>query len=109
MKQTLTRLVLTLPMVWLVVGLVYFPIHPVPGNPIPQMQGEGATPADIGALRQQYLLSSRPAPPHAIQPQLGSSIRMLTDVYYRWVIPRMRTWPVQRPSPNLTCTRCCPF
>jgi len=56
MKQTLTRLVLTLPMVWLVVGLVYFPIHPVPGNPIPQMLGDCATPADIGAPRQQYFL-----------------------------------------------------
>ena len=54
MKQTLTRLVLTLPVVWLVVSLVFLLIHLVPGDPIVQMLGEGATPADIGALRHQY-------------------------------------------------------
>lgn len=54
MKQTLTRLFLTLPVVWLVVSLVFLLIHLVPGDPILQMLGEGATPADIGALRHQY-------------------------------------------------------
>jgi len=54
MKQTLTRLLLTLPVVWLVVSLVFLLIHLVPGDPILQMLGEGATPADIGALRHQY-------------------------------------------------------
>jgi ABC-type dipeptide/oligopeptide/nickel transport system permease component len=54
MKQTFTRLVLTLPVVWLVVSLVFFLIHLVPGDPIIQMLGDSATPADIGALRHQY-------------------------------------------------------
>lgn len=54
MKQTLTRLLLTLPVVWLVVSLVFLLIHLVPGDPILQMLGEGASPADIGALRHQY-------------------------------------------------------
>ncbi len=54
MKQILTRLVLTLPVVWLVVSLVFLLIHLVPGDPILEMLGEGATPADIGALRHQY-------------------------------------------------------
>ncbi len=54
MKQILTRLVLTLPVVWLVVSLVFLLIHLVPGDPILQMLGEGATPADIDALRHQY-------------------------------------------------------
>ena len=54
MKQTLIRLALTLPVVWLVVSLVFFLIHLVPGDPILQMLGEGATPADLGALRHQY-------------------------------------------------------
>lgn len=54
MKQTLTRLFLTLPVVWVVVSLVFLLIHLVPGDPILQMLGEGATPADIGALRHQY-------------------------------------------------------
>ncbi len=54
MKQTLTRLLLTLPVVWVVVSLVFVLIHLVPGDPIVEMLGEGATPADIGALRHQY-------------------------------------------------------
>jgi peptide/nickel transport system permease protein len=54
MKQTLTRLVLTLPVVWLVVSLVFLLIHLVPGDPILQMLGESATPTDISALRHQY-------------------------------------------------------
>ncbi len=54
MKRILTRLFLTLPVVWLVVSLVFLLIHIVPGDPILQMLGEGATPADIGALRHQY-------------------------------------------------------
>lgn len=53
MKQTLTRFFLTLPVVWLVVSLVFLLIHLVPGDPIQMMLGEGATPADIGALRHQ--------------------------------------------------------
>ena len=54
MKQILTRLVLTLPVVWLVVSLVFLLIHLVPGDPILQLLGDGATPADIQALRHQY-------------------------------------------------------
>ena len=56
MKQILTRLLLTLPVVWIVVSLVFLLIHMVPGDPILQMLGEGATPADISALRHQYSL-----------------------------------------------------
>ena len=82
MKQILTRLVLTLPVVWLVVSLVFLLIHLVPGDPILQMLGEGATPADIGALRHQYGLD---LPLHTqyirywagvLHGDLGSSIRM---------------------------------
>ena len=54
MKQTLIRLVLAIPVVWVVVSLVFILIHLVPGDPILEMLGEGATPADIGALRHQY-------------------------------------------------------
>ena len=82
MKQMLTRLALTLPVVWLVVSLVFLLIHLVPGDPILQMLGEGATPADIGALRHQYGLD---LPLHTqyirywtgvLHGDLGSSIRM---------------------------------
>jgi peptide/nickel transport system permease protein len=54
MKQILTRLALTLPVVWLVVSLVFLLIHLVPGDPIQQILGEGAAPTDISALRHQY-------------------------------------------------------
>jgi peptide/nickel transport system permease protein len=54
MKQTLTRLALTLPVVWLVVSLVFLLIHLVPGDPVQLMLGDGAAPADIAALRHQY-------------------------------------------------------
>src|SRR6202034_4771360 len=54
MKPILTRLTLTVPVVWLVVSLVFLLIHLVPGDPILQMLGDSATPADIGALRHQY-------------------------------------------------------
>jgi peptide/nickel transport system permease protein len=54
MKQILNRLVLTIPVVWLVVSLVFLLIHLVPGDPIEQMLGQGATPADIARLRHLY-------------------------------------------------------
>ncbi len=86
MKQILTRLALTLPVVWLVVSLVFLLIHLVPGDPIQMMLGEGATPADIGALRHQYGLDQ----PLGIQylhywagvvhGNLGASIRLHDSV-----------------------------
>jgi peptide/nickel transport system permease protein len=86
MKQIFTRLVLTLPVVWLVVSLVFLLIHLVPGDPILQMLGDGATPADIGALRHLYGLD---LPLHTqyirywagvLHGDLGSSIRMHDSV-----------------------------
>lgn len=48
------RLLYTLPVLWLVVSLVFFLIHLVPGDPIQQMLGDGARPADVAALRHAY-------------------------------------------------------
>jgi ABC-type dipeptide/oligopeptide/nickel transport system permease component len=82
MKQTLTRLGLTLPVVWLVVSLVFLLIHLVPGDPILQMLGEGATPADIDALRHQYGLDQPLWTQYVhywsgvLHGDLGSSIRL---------------------------------
>jgi ABC-type dipeptide/oligopeptide/nickel transport system permease component len=56
MRSTLTRLALTLPVVWLVVSLVFLLIHLVPGDPVQLMLGEGATAADISKLRHQLEL-----------------------------------------------------
>jgi peptide/nickel transport system permease protein len=54
MKSILTRVLLTLPVVWVVVSLVFLLIHLVPGDPVQQMLGEGATAADLTQLRHQY-------------------------------------------------------
>jgi ABC-type dipeptide/oligopeptide/nickel transport system permease component len=48
------RLLYTLPVIWLVVSLVFLLIHLVPGDPVAQMLGEGATPTDLETLRHQY-------------------------------------------------------
>ena len=54
MKSILTRVLLTIPVVWVVVSLVFLLIHLVPGDPIQQMLGDGATAADLTQLRHQY-------------------------------------------------------
>ena len=52
--RALRRLLVTLPVLWLVVTVVFLLIHLVPGDPIVQMLGEGATASDVGALRHVY-------------------------------------------------------
>ena len=86
MKQTLTRLALTLPVVWLVVSLVFLLIHLVPVDPIQMMLGEGATPMDVTALRHAYWYD-RPVHVQYIHywvgvfhGDLGQSIRMKDSV-----------------------------
>jgi ABC-type dipeptide/oligopeptide/nickel transport system permease component len=86
MKQTITRLLLTLPVVWLVVSLVFLLIHLVPGDPVQMMLGEGATPADLDTLRHQIGLDQ---PLHVqymhywagvLHGDLGSSVRLHDSV-----------------------------
>lgn len=48
------RLLITLPVLWLIVTAVFMLIRLVPGDPIVQMLGEGATSADISTLRHAY-------------------------------------------------------
>lgn len=48
------RILLTLPVLWVVVTIVFLLIHIVPGDPIVQMLGEGATASDVSALRHAY-------------------------------------------------------
>ncbi len=50
----LRRIAITLPVLWLVVTVVFLLIHLVPGDPIVQMLGEGATASDVSALRHAY-------------------------------------------------------
>ena len=47
----LRRLVLTLPVVWIVVTMVFSLIHLVPGDPVAQMLGEGAAVTQVEAMR----------------------------------------------------------
>jgi ABC-type dipeptide/oligopeptide/nickel transport system permease component len=54
LRALLKRLLYTLPVIWLVVSMVFLLIHLVPGDPVQQMLGEGATASDISALRHQY-------------------------------------------------------
>ena len=48
------RVLYTLPVVWLVVSIVFFLIHLVPGDPVLQMLGEGAPAANVEATRHAY-------------------------------------------------------
>jgi peptide/nickel transport system permease protein len=45
------RLLLTLPVVWIVVTLVFALIHLVPGDPVAQMLGEGASASQVERVR----------------------------------------------------------
>jgi len=53
-RRLLTRVLYTLPVLWLVVSVVFLLIHLVPGDPISQMLGEGAPVADLAATRHAY-------------------------------------------------------
>ena len=54
LRQLGSRILYTLPVIWLVVSIVFLLIHIVPGDPIQQMLGEGAATADIQAARHAY-------------------------------------------------------
>jgi len=52
--KPLHRIAITLPVLWVVVSVVFLLIHIVPGDPIAQMLGEGATASDLSTLRHAY-------------------------------------------------------
>jgi len=80
------RLGFTLPVLWLVVSIVFLLIHIVPGDPVEQMLGEGARPADITALRHAYGLDLPLRTQYArywrgvLHGDLGRSIRLNDSV-----------------------------
>src|ERR1700761_3772528 len=53
-RRLLKRTLTTLPVLWLVVTVVFLMIHLVPGDPIVQMLGDGASAGDIAGLRHAY-------------------------------------------------------
>jgi ABC-type dipeptide/oligopeptide/nickel transport system permease component len=54
LRYIATRLLYTIPVLWLVVSVVFLLIHLVPGDPIQQMVGEGASSGDLQAARHAY-------------------------------------------------------
>src|SRR5579883_1283648 len=93
LRSLLMRLVYTIPVVWLVVTLVFFLIHIVPGDPVEQMLGEGARAQDIAALRHAYGLDIPLGRQYirywhgAIHGDLGRSVR-LNDTVSHLILTR---------------------
>ncbi|HET6936484.1 MAG TPA: nickel ABC transporter permease [Candidatus Angelobacter sp.] len=54
LRYITTRVLYMVPVLWLVVSVVFLLIHLVPGDPIQQMLGEGASSTDIQAARHAY-------------------------------------------------------
>lgn len=84
--RPMQRVLLTLPVLWVVVSVVFLLIHLVPGDPIVQMLGEGATASDIGALRHAYGLDAPLIEQYLhywrgiLHADLGQSLRMHDSV-----------------------------
>ena len=82
----LRRIFVTLPVLWVVVSVVFLLIHLVPGDPIVQMLGEGATAADISVLRHSYGLDAPLSQQYAhywhgiLRADLGQSLRLHDSV-----------------------------
>src|SRR5216110_718600 len=85
-RLIVSRLVYTLPVLWLVVSVVFLLIHLVPGDPIQAMLGEGAASADIQVARHAYGLDQPIGKQYlqywkgVLHGRLGQSIRLNQDV-----------------------------
>jgi len=94
-----TRLLYLIPVLWLVVSVVFLLIHLVPGDPIEQMLGEGATASDIQALRHAYGLDVSIGRQYfnywkgVLHGDLGRSLRLNQDVTQ--VIAQRYPWTLQ--------------
>lgn len=81
-------MLLTLPVLWLVASVVFLLIHLVPGDPIVQMLGEGATGADVSALRHAYGLDAPLSVQYVhywrglLHADMGQSLRMRDSVLH---------------------------
>jgi peptide/nickel transport system permease protein len=86
LRALLKRLLYTLPVIWLVVSMVFLLIHLVPGDPVQQMLGEGATASDISTLRHEYGLDQPLGVQYVhywrgvLQGNLGQSLRLNDSV-----------------------------
>ncbi len=86
--KVLRRTAVTLPVLWVVVSVVFLLIHLVPGDPVAQMLGEGATASDIVALRHSYGLDAPLTQQYThywrgiIHADLGQSLRLHDSVLH---------------------------
>ncbi len=84
--RPLRRLLITMPVLWVVVTMVFLLIHIVPGDPIVQMLGEGATASDVSTLRHAYGLDAPLAEQYwhywrgMLHGDLGQSLRLHDSV-----------------------------
>ena len=84
--RPLRRILITLPVLGGVISVVFLLIHLVPGDPIVQMLGEGATASDIDALRHAYGLDAPLGLQYArywhgiLHGDLGQSLRLHDSV-----------------------------
>jgi peptide/nickel transport system permease protein len=81
-----SRLLYTIPVLWLVVSAVFLLIHLVPGDPIQAMLGEDAAATDVLAARHAYGLDQPVGKQYlqywngVLHGRLGQSIRLNEDV-----------------------------
>jgi len=86
LEKPLRRILVTLPVLWVVVSVVFLLIHLVPGDPIVQMLGEGATASDVSVLRHAYGLDAPLGEQYAhywhgiFRADLGQSLRLHDSV-----------------------------
>lgn len=86
--RALRRVAYTMPVLWVVVSVVFLLIHLVPGDPIVQMLGEGATAADISSLRHSYGLDAPLGTQYVrywhgvLHADLGQSLRLHDSVLH---------------------------
>lgn len=86
LRHFLFRLLYTLPALWLVLTLVFLLIHIVPGDPVQQMLGEGAAPAEVEQLRHALGLDQPLAEQYGrylaglVRGDLGQSFRFQAPV-----------------------------
>ena len=86
LPKPVRRILITLPVLWVVVSVVFLLIHLVPGDPVVQMLGEGATADDVATVNHasgfdlprhtQYLRSWR----GVFHAALGQSLRLHDSV-----------------------------
>lgn len=87
-RKALRRTAITLPVLWVVVSVVFLLIHLVPGDPVVQMLGEGATASDIDALRHSYGLDAPLSQQYThywrglLHADLGQSLRLHDSVLH---------------------------